>query len=105
MSASKKSKKSSGQAVKGQKASKQESAVESAPKSGVRPTSGETTLEPRRTLLLAVDDDHRFGSDDDVEAAFAAIDAQAERTKTRRKLLTQASIAAQTAQLALGQRR
>lgn len=103
MSASKKSKKSSGQAAKGQKASAHE--VESAPKSGVRPTLGETTTEPRRTLLLAVDDDHRFGSDDDVETAFAAIDAQAERTKTRRKLLTQASIAAQTAQLALGQRR
>lgn len=103
MSASKKSKKSSGRAVKGQKASAPD--VESAPKSGVRPTLGESTLEPRRTLLLAVDDDHRFGSDDDVEAAFAAIDAQAERTKTRRKLLTQASIAAQTAQLALGQRR
>jgi hypothetical protein len=102
MSASKKSKKSSGQAAKGQKASTHD--VESAPKSGVRPTLGETTTEPRRTLLLAVDD-HRFGSDDDVEAAFAAIDAQAERTKTRRKLLTQASIAAQTAQLALGQRR
>lgn len=104
MSTSKKSKKSSGHAVKGQKASAHDS-VESAPKSGVRPTLGETTSEPRRTLLLAVDDDHRFGSDDDMEAAFAAIDAQAERTKTRRKLLTQASIAAQTAQLALGQRR
>ena len=103
MSTSKKSKKSSGPAVKGQRASAQD-IVESAPKSGVRQTSGETTSEPRRTLLLTVDD-HRFGSDDDVETAFAAIDAQAERSQTRRKLLTQASIAAQTAQLALGQRR